>query len=183
MFSAKALQQLTLGTVLKQLVSSSSGTFLRWGGPEMWAGREPRELLQLLQKMLWKQKSIKLPGASLGTLLSETQAFWERGVCLGFSCGLLREWPVGTDLSQACRCLVGDGGLPPACLWARQFCNWSWAWCEHSGLGGEGHTAWPLSDLLMSSVAVFLGTGSAFSILAPSIWPHGGPWDDVRVPT
>lgn len=57
---------------------------------------------------------------------------FERSVCSGFSCALLREWPVGTDLSQAHRCLVWDGGLPPACLWASQFCNWSWAWPEHS---------------------------------------------------
>lgn len=73
-----ALQQLLVGTVLKQLVSSSSGRVLRWGGPETWAGREPREFLQLPQKTSRKWKSIKVSGHSIWTLLNETQALWER---------------------------------------------------------------------------------------------------------
>lgn len=51
------------------------------------------------------------------------------------------------------------------------------------GLCGEGRSAWPLCELISDSLSTPLHSGSVPSILAPPVWPHGGPWDDVRVPT
>lgn len=104
---------------------------------------------------------------------------FERSVCSGFSCALLREWPVGTDLSQAHRCLVWDGGLPPACLWASQFCNWSWARPEHSGKLLCLASVWAHQWQSIPSPA-FRQCSFHFGLF------HLAPWramGDVRVPT
>ena len=42
------------------------------------------------------------------------------------------------------------------------------------GLCGEGHSAWPLYELIIDGVSAVLQTGPACLILASSIWLHGG---------